>query len=96
MFHFMILDLWDKDRFEDFDSAVLIDFQTFDNVSDATAKCDEMLDKYLKDYAECDDEDFNEDEYVESLYVDNEKTYRNFLFEAPTFSRQFMVIKGDK
>ena len=53
MFHFMILDLWDKDRIEDFDNAVLIDFQTFDNVSDATAKCDEMLDKYLKDYAKC-------------------------------------------
>ena len=82
MFHFIILDLWDKDRIEDFDNAVLIDFQTFDNVSDATAKCD--------------DEDFNEDEYVKSLYVDNEKTYRNFLFEATTFSRQFMVIKGDK
>lgn len=96
MFHFMILDLWDKDRIEDFDNAVLIDFQTFDNVSDATAKCDEMLDKYLKDYAECDDEDFNEDEYVNSLYVDNEKTYRNVLFEAPSFSRQFMVIKGDR
>ena len=96
MFHFIILDLWDKDRIEDFDNAVLIDFQTFDNVSDANAKCDEMLDKYLKDYAECDEEDFNEDEYVKSLYVDNEKTYRNCLFEATTFSRQFMVIKGDK
>ena len=96
MFHFIILDLWNQDRIEDFDNAVLIDLQTFDNVSDATAKCDEMLDKYLKEYAECDDEDFNEDEYVKSLYVDNEKTYRNFLFEANTFSRQFMVIKGDK
>lgn len=96
MFHFIILDLWDKDRIEDFDNAVLIDFQTFDNVSDASAKCDETLDKYLKEYAECDDEDFNEDEYVKSLYVDNKKTYRNVLFEATTFSRQFMVIKGDR
>ena len=96
MFHFIILDVWDKDSIDDYDYAVLIDFQTFDNVSDATAKCDETLDKYLKEYAECDDEDFNEDEYVKSLYVDNEKTYRNVLFEATTFSRQFMVIKGDK
>lgn len=96
MFHFIILDVWDKDRITDFDYNVLIDFQTFDDVSEATAKCDEMLDKYLKEYAECDDEDFNEDEYVKSLYVDNEKTYRNFLFEATTFSRQFMVIKGDR
>lgn len=96
MFHFIILDVWDGDRMEDFPHTNLVDFQTFDDVSEANAKCDEMVDRYLKEYVECDEEDYNEEDYLKSLYVDNEKTFRNFLLEFESCSRQLMVIKGDR
>ena len=96
MFHFIILDVWDGDRVEDFPHSNIVDFQTFDDVSEANEKCDEMVDRYLKEYVECDEEDFNEEDYLKSLYVDNEKTFRNFLLEFESCSRQLMVIKGDR
>ena len=96
MFHFIILDVGDEDRVEDYSYANIVDFQTFDDVSEANAKCDEMTDRYLEEYIECDEEDYNEEDYLKSLYVDNEKTFRNFLLTFESCTRQLMVIKGDR
>lgn len=96
MFHFIILDVGDEDRVEGYPYVNIVDFQTFDDVSEANAKCDEMVDRYLKEYVECDEEDYKEEDYVFSHYIDNEKTFRNVVLLFESCQRQFLVIKGDR
>lgn len=92
MFHFIILDVNDIERFDGFNYANLIDFQTFEDVSEANAECDKMVDRYLNEYTECDDDDFKEEDYVKSLYIDNEKIFRNVVLTFDSCVRQFMVV----
>lgn len=92
MFVFLIIDVTDENRVENLDYVNIVSAETFDNYSDACAKCDEMIEKYLKEYFECDDEEDNEEEYYHSLYVDNKKYFRNVLLEFED-SRQFIVMK---
>lgn len=92
MYSFLIIDVTDEDRVENLDYVNIVSIELFDNYSDACAKCDEMIERYLKEYFECDDEEINEEEYYHSLYVDNKKLYRNVLLTFED-SRQFVVIK---
>lgn len=88
MFVFLIIDVTDENRVENIDYVNVVSAELFDNYSDACSKCDEMIEKHLKEYAECDDEE----EYYHSLYVDNEKYFRNVLVEFED-ARQFIVMK---
>jgi hypothetical protein len=94
MFNLIVLDVIDENRVENIDYVNVVSNQLFENYSDACAECDKLIDRYIAEYVECDDEDANEEEYYNSLYVDNKRIYRNVLLNFED-ARQFIVVKVD-
>lgn len=89
MYSFLVIDVTDENRVENIDYVNVVSVELFDNYSDACAKCDEMIDKHIKEYGA---EEDNEEEYYHSLYTDNERLYRNVLITFED-TRQFIVVK---
>ena len=94
MFNLLVIDVNDENRVENLDYVNIVSIQEFDNYTDACAECDKLIDRYITEYVECDDEEYNEEEFYHSLCVDNEKIYRNVLIDFED-ARQFIVRKVD-
>lgn len=94
MYNFLILELWNKDRFDNVDYSVVLTNKFFDNYSDACLDCDQIIDQYIQKYIGT-NTDYDEEDYYKSLYVDNTKIYRNVLLEFSDRSIQCIVSKMD-
>ena len=94
MYSLLVIDVNDENRVENMDYVNIVSIQMFDNYTDACIECDKLIDRYIAEYVECDDEDYNEEDFYYSLYTDNEKIYRNVLLDFDD-ARQFIVRKVD-